>query len=278
MEDNELVNFILTITLCAVMGLSTFLSLPLVLRKKLGDRKIKFFNAVAVGILVFLMADIYSDVAPMLNDGSLQGYGTSAFFDGIFGSAVAGGFLILYFFEHRSKNGLSPIKLALIIAIAMGFQNLTEGLVYGSASVKYGLAGETFVILAGFTIQNLTEGFPIAAPMAGKLDKKLGVLSLMFLVGGLPTILGGGIGYVYNSNVLDLAFNGIAIGTILYVILPMFRILFREPPVVPSQIIVEVPHGSKEKHGNTLVSVLTRRAIYMGIFVGFAVGWLVNLV
>ncbi|WP_133120989.1 ZIP family metal transporter [Candidatus Nitrosotalea bavarica] len=273
-----MVNFILTITLCAVMGLSTFLSLPLVLRKKLGDRKIKFFNAVAVGILVFLMADIYSDVAPMLNDGSLQGYGTSAFFDGIFGSAVAGGFLILYFFEHRSKNGLSPIKLALIIAIAMGFQNLTEGLVYGSASVKYGLAGETFVILAGFTIQNLTEGFPIAAPMAGKLDKKLGILSLMFLVGGLPTILGGGIGYVYNSNVLDLAFNGIAIGTILYVILPMFRILFREPSVAPSQIIVEVPRDSKEKHGNTLVSVLTQRAIYMGIFVGFAVGWLVNLV
>ncbi|MFZ0183328.1 MAG: hypothetical protein WBV92_05345 [Nitrosotalea sp.] len=272
-----MVDFTTTLILSAVMGLSTFLSLPLVLRKKLGSRKIVFFNSVAVGILVFLMADIYSDVAPMLNDGSLQGYGTSPFFDGVFGAAVAGGFLVLYFLEHRSKHGLSPIKLALIIAIAMGFQNLTEGLVFGAASVKYGLVGETFVILAGFSIQNLTEGFPIAAPMAGKLDKKVRILCLMFLVGSIPTILGGGIGYVYNSNVLDVLFNGIAIGTILYVILPMFRILFREPREEPAQIIAEIPHGSKEKH-HTLLHVLTQRAIYMGIFIGFALGWLVNLV
>ena len=260
------------------MGLSTFLSLPLVLRKKLGNRKIIFFNSVAVGILVFLMADIYSDVTPMLSNGSLQGYGTDPFFDGIFGASVTGGFLVLYFLEHRSKHGLSPIKLALIIAIAMGFQNLTEGLVFGAASVKYGLVGETFVILAGFSIQNLTEGFPIAAPMAGKLDKKVGILCMMFLIGSVPTILGGGIGYVYNSNVLDVLFNGIAIGTILYVILPMFRILFREPREEPTQVVAIIPQGSKEKHGHTLVHALTQRAIYLGIFIGFALGWIVNLV
>lgn len=273
-----MVDFIITLTLSAIMGLSVYLSLPIVLRKKMGDRKIKFLNAVAVGILVFLMADIYSDVAPILSNGSLQGYGTSPFFDAIFGSSVAGGFLVLYLLENRSKNGLSPLKLSLIIAIAMGFQNLTEGLVFGAASVQYGLVGETLVILVGFTIQNLTEGFPIAAPLAGKLNKRLvGFLLLMFLIGGVPTILGGGIGYFYNSNVLDVAFNGIAIGTILYVILPMFRILFKDSDTKP-QIVVEEQFGTKERQGNTIVYVLNQRAVYIGIFIGFVIGWLVNMV
>ncbi|MGB9002703.1 MAG: hypothetical protein WCC52_02735 [Nitrosotalea sp.] len=271
-----MVDLIITLTLSAIMGLSVYLSLPIVLRKKLGDRKIKFLNATAVGILVFLMADVYSDVAPMLSNGSLEGYGTSPFFDGVFGAAVAGGFLVLYFLEHRSKKGLSPVKLALIIAIAMGFQNLTEGLVFGAASVQYGLVGTTLVILVGFTLQNLTEGFPIAAPLAGKLDKRLGALLLMFLIGGVPTILGGGIGYFYNSNVLDVAFNGVAIGAILYVILPMFRILFRESDVA-SQILVKESE-TVEEMGNKLTHILNQRAIYIGVFFGFVIGWLVNLV
>ncbi len=101
---------------------------------------------------------------------------------------------------------------------------------------------------------------------------------MMFLIGSVPTILGGGIGYVYNSNVLDVLFNGIAIGTILYVILPMFRILFREPREEPTQVVAIIPQGSKEKHGHTLVHALTQRAIYLGIFIGFALGWIVNLV
>jgi zinc transporter, ZIP family len=275
-EEIELVDLIITLTLSAIMGLSVYLSLPIVLRKKMGDRKIKFLNATAVGILIFLMADVYSDVAPMLSNGSLEGYGTSPFFDAIFGAAVAGGFLVLYLLENRSKKGISPVMLALIIAIAMGFQNLTEGLVFGAASVQYGLVGTTLVILVGFTLQNLTEGFPIAAPLAGKLDKRLGALLLMFLIGGVPTILGGGVGYFYNSNVLDVAFNGIAIGAILYVILPMFRILFKESDTTP-QIMIEESSGPKKQQGNTLVYFLNQRAVYIGIFFGFMVGWLVNL-
>ncbi|MGI0046121.1 MAG: ZIP family metal transporter [Nitrosotalea sp.] len=272
-----MVDFIATLVLSAIMGLSVYLSLPIVLRKKMGDRKIKFLNAAAVGILVFLMADIYSDVGPILLNGSLQGYGTSPFFDGIFGASVAIGFLVLHFLENRSKKGLSPIMLALIIAIAMGFQNLSEGLVYGASSVQYGLVGTTLVILVGFTIQNLTEGFPIAAPLAGKLDKRLGALLLMFLIGGVPTIVGGGIGYYYNSNVIDLIFYGLAIGTILYVILPMFRILFKESDVT-TQTTYDEKLVMKEHPGRTLTSVLNQRAVYIGLFVGFMVGWLVNLV
>ena len=42
---------------------------------------------------------------------------------------------------------------------------------------------------------------------------------LLFLVGSIPTILGGAIGYFYNGPILDVAFDGVAIGAILYAIL-----------------------------------------------------------
>ena len=272
-------DFITTLIFSAIMGLSVYLSLPIVLRKKMGDRKIKFLNAVAVGILVFLMMDIYSDVAPNLANNTLEGYGTSPFMDAMFGVSVAGGFLVLAILEIKSKRTLSPMILALIVAIAMGFQNLSEGLVYGAASVQYGnIAGVSLVILVGFTVQNLTEGFPIAAPLTGTLNnkKRVGALLLMFLIGGAPTIAGGAVGYYYNSTTLDVVFDGIGIGAILYVILPMFRILFKESYTTP-EISVEDRSGTKEQQVNTLAGALNRRAIYIGIFVGFMVGWLVNL-
>jgi len=75
----------------------------------------------------------------------------------------------------------------------------------------------------------------------------------LFLIGGLPTILGGGLGYYYSSSYFTLLFNGIAIGSILYIILPMFKILLRD-----------VDHAGQ-------------RIAYMGIFLGFMVGFLVNL-
>ena len=275
-----MVDFITTLIFSAVMGLSVYLSLPIVLRKKMGDRKIRFLNAVAVGILVFLMLDIYSDVAPDLSNNTLEGYGTSPFMDAIFGASVVGGFIVLAILEIKSKKTLPPMILALIIAIAMGFQNLSEGLVYGAASVNYGnLGGVSLVILVGFTLQNLTEGFPIAAPLAGTLDnkKRIGALLLMFLIGGVPTIAGGGVGYYYNSTNLDVIFDGIGIGTILYVILPMFRILFKESDATP-EATVEGRSGTKEQQiSSTLASVLNRRAVYLGIFAGFMLGWIVNL-
>ena len=51
-----------------------------------------------------------------------------------------------------------------------------------------------------------------------------------------------------------MIFDGVAIGSILYVILPMLKNLFRES-------------GGE-----------SQRAIYMGIFLGFVLGFLVNLV
>jgi ZIP family zinc transporter len=143
-----------------------------------------------------------------------------------------------------------------MIAVGIGFQNLTEGLLFGSLSVTLGLAGAALVVLIGFIFQNVTEGFPIAAPFLGSTaeqGKTLPVIAGALLVGGIPTILGGAVGYYYNSTAFDLMFDGLAIGTMLYVILPMLRNLLAEP----DSGRLSIP--------------------YLGIFLGFILGFIVNL-
>jgi ZIP family zinc transporter len=136
----------------------------------------------------------------------------------------------------------------------MGFQNLTEGLVFGSLGVAFGLSGATLTVLVGFIFQNISEGFAIASPFLGKTEGKARLMLLLFLIGGIPTILGGSVGFFYNSAIFDLAFDGVAIGAILYAILPMLRSLFRES------------------------SPGLQRLSYLGVFVGFVLGFLVNLI
>ncbi len=248
-------SFIGTIAFSCVMGFSIYLSLPLVLRKKTGEKTTRLLNAVAIGILVFLMCDVFSDAAPSLyNSSSPGGYLAIPSLSIAFAVALAAGFFMLYYFENRAKQGLSPAMMSLMIAIGIGLQNLTEGLVFGATSVSIGLfSGIALVILVGFTLQNVTEGFPIAAPFLNN-DKKLGTMLLLFLVGGLPTVLGGIAGYYYSSTLFNVFFDGLAIGAILYVILPMIK------------------HQLKD------IDPTKQRTIYLGIFLGFLIGFLVNLV
>jgi zinc transporter, ZIP family len=248
------VDFAETLLLSSIMGLSIFVSLPIVLNKRTGQRRITLLTAVAIGILIFLMGDVFTDAAASMYNGSLYGYGSSVSNDVIFSISLAAGFLVLYLAETRSKKGLTPTQLALVIAVGMGFQNLTEGLVFGSLGVAVGLSGAALVVLVGFIFQNVTEGFPIASPFLGKAEGKVGIMLVFFLIGGLPTIAGGAIGFYYNSATFDLAFDGVAIGAILYAILPMLKAIFRES------------------------SLDMQRLSYLGVFIGFLLGFLVNLV
>jgi zinc transporter, ZIP family len=248
-----MVNFMETLLFSAIMGLSIFLSLPVVLKKQMSDSSKKMLLAIAIGILVFLMGDVFTDVTPDLYNGSLYGYGSSFSYDMLFTVSLIVGFFALFYIESRSKTGLTPVQLSLLIASGIGLQNLTEGLVFGSLGVELGLTGVTLVVLIGFTFQNVTEGFPIVSPFLGLMDRSMAVLLGLFLVGGLPTILGGAIGFYYNSKIFDIFFDGLAIGSILYVILPMLKGLLRD------------------------IDLTKQRIAYAGIFIGFAIGFLVNL-
>ncbi|MGA2199861.1 MAG: hypothetical protein ABSG45_07980 [Nitrososphaerales archaeon] len=249
-----MVGFAETLLFSGVMGFSIFISLPIVLRMRASNMANKLLLAAAIGILIFLMGDVWGDAATIMFNGSLYGYGSSTLFDSIFTGALGVGFLGLYYGEHRRKAALGPSQTSLIIALGIGFQNLTEGLVFGALAVTIGLSGAALVVLVGFIMQNITEGFPIAAPFLGRADRRAWEMVALFLVGGVPTILGGAVGFFYSSSAFTVLFDGLAIGAILYAILPMFKSMFRE-----------------SDHA-------TQRVTYIGIFLGFLVGFLVNLV
>jgi zinc transporter, ZIP family len=251
-------NFAELVVLAAVMGLSIFLSMPIVLSKSMRSRTVVLLNAIAIGILVFLLADVFSDVSPIIySNPSNAGYIAVPEYAIAFTIAAVACFLILYFTENRGGRGAaSPNLTALIIALAIGFQNLTEGLVFG-ANWASGAIGLVSVIFLGFFIQNVTEGFPITSPLLGRDERRLGLLTIFFLVGGLPTIAGGIVGYFYNNALLDVVFDALAIGAILYCILPMLRVAFR-----PS----DTPEASQ----------LKQRLLYLGVLVGFTIGFLTN--
>jgi zinc transporter, ZIP family len=245
--------FIETVILSTIMGFSIYLSLPIIMRRNQNQRRVNFLNAVAIGILIFLIGDVFLDAAGSLYNGSLYGYGSSPSYDLIFAGSLAAGFMVLFAAGSRRKVVLTPTQLALVIALGIAFQNLTEGLLFGALSVGIGLTGAALVVLVGFVFQNSTEGFPIASPFLGSVEGKGGVIAGALLIGGFPTILGGAVGYFYNATTFDLVFYGLAVGTMLYVILPMLRGLLTEP--------------DSSKLGMA----------YVGVFVGFVLGFAVNL-
>ncbi len=248
-------NFPLLVGLSAVMGLSIFLSLPVVLHRDLKARTVQLLSAGAVGLLVFLLADIFSDVAS-LNTGSGP-YLTDPLYDGLFLLGVGGAYGLLFGVERRRRNRRwSPLAVALIMASAMGFQNLTEGLVFGAAW-SVGTLGFLTVVFVGFLLQNFTEGFPIAAPLLGESAVPVSMLVGLYLIGGLPTVVGAAVGFFYSSTPLVIFFDAVAIGAILYGILPMLRSLLG-------------PEESRE------ASQAKQALVYVGIVIGFLVGFLVN--
>ena len=266
-------DFPLFLALTAVMGLSIFLSLPLVYSRRAQGSWATGLNAAAIGILVFLLADVFSDASTIIYP---SGYVANLTYSVAFGVGFVVAFLALYFVDNLPRGSGSrtaagagasaavapdggPRTTALIIALGIGLQNLTEGLVFG-VNWTAGTLGILAVVFVGFFLQNVTEGFPIASPFLGSSARKgLPMMAGLFLVGGLPTIVGGAVGYYWSSDLFLVIFDALAIGAIAYVILPMLRVAFR-------------PLESRE------ASIRRNRLVYLGTMVGFAIGFAVNAI
>ncbi len=253
-------DFPLFLLLTAVMGLSIMLSLPIVYSKRAQGRWAVVLNAGAIGILVFLLADIFSDVSPILYP---NGYVATPLYSVIFAVAFLVAFVGLYFVDNLPRTATvahsGPRTTALIIALGIGLQNLTEGLVFG-VNWTIGIVGILAVVFVGFFLQNVTEGFPIASPFLGSgQPSRLSMMVGLFLIGGLPTIIGGAIGYFWSSNTFLVAFDALAIGAIAYVLLPMLRVAFRP---------LETPEASARRN----------RIVYLGVMLGFVIGFAVNAI
>ena len=126
MSMGHVVSFMEVMALSTVIGFSIFLSLPLVMQKNQGRKRTSFLNAVAVGILIFLIADVFLDAASMLYDGSLYGYGSSPASDAVFAISMAGGFLLLFTAGSRGKTALTQTQLAMVIALGIAFQIMDD--------------------------------------------------------------------------------------------------------------------------------------------------------
>lgn len=250
--------FAQTFAASLVMGLSIYLSYPLLTSSKRNKLVAEVLSPFAVGILVFLIGDVFADASQIMYNGSLYGYGSSPMYDFAFAAALVASFLVVLAIHGLRGGGGAQsqysLRLPLIVALGVGFQNLTEGLVFGSLGEAIGLTGVAAVVLLGFTLQNMTEGFPIAVAYNQTGSKKAGRLAALLLLGGGPTVAGAVVGYFEASELLAVVFDGLAVGSILYVVLPMLRSSFKE------------------------ADARSQGVVYASILAGFVAGLAVNLI
>jgi zinc transporter, ZIP family len=218
----------------AIAGATIFLGLP-VARIKNPPRTLQgFLNAVATGILFFLLYDVLSQaIGPITRDlprvhGGAGDIGSFVpeLVALIVGLAV--GLLGLVFFEKRflrGEAGAAPtgIKLGYMIATGIGLHNFSEGLAIGQAAMASQIQLATLLII-GFGLHNMTEGFGIAAPLGGSASWSF--IGVAGLIGGGPTFLGTLVGVAFQSTLVFVLFLALAAGSIIYVLsqlLPMIR-------------------------------------------------------
>ncbi|MDE1810827.1 MAG: hypothetical protein KGH66_02190 [Candidatus Micrarchaeota archaeon] len=251
-----MVNAYLTIALSFVMAFSIFLSMPIVFRKGMSLKRMLLYNAFAIGILVFLLMDIYGDVASIFGSNIIASPAEL-----IFIIAFAGSFLFFILPKGSRDPQANPKRTSVLAAMGIGFQNLTEGLVFGSAGAA-GLIPIYVLSIIGFSLQNITEGFPISMPLVGlkqKMDKKF--ITGVFLLGGIPTIIGTLIGLIFFSNLFIVFFDALASAAILYVVLVLFH------------ININRAKAPKKKEANHAIWLT-----YAGILLGFTAAFIVNYI
>jgi ZIP family zinc transporter len=257
---------LVVILLTAFMGFCTYLALPFVRWGRfLKSRYFTLFNAIGLGILVFLIADIFVDVSEDVwpNDAILADFTMASIF--LAGTVVA--FLIPWLTEGEEGDEaeVTADRTAFAVALGIGFQNLTEGLAFGAAWAL-GEIPLAAVILVGYSVQNMTEGFPIVAAYFGTKQPGLWRMIYLFFLRGIPTVIGGVVGFAfvawtttYQSMEFDTVFNAFAIGACLYCILPILTQAF-QPAETP------------------VATTFRRKLVYWGILVGFALGFACNMI
>lgn len=246
----------ITIALSFIMGFSVFLSMPIIFSRRLSASHMLFLNAAAIGILVFLLMDIYGDVAGIFGNQTIASPMLLLFLVGFVLS-----FLFFILPKASRDPEEDPKRTSVLAAIAIGFQNLTEGMLFGSAGAA-GLVPIYTLSLVAFTLQNFTEGFPIAAPLLGhKQFAERRFIAGAFALGGVPTIIGTVIGVVFFSNYFIVFFDALASAAIIYVVLVLFHVNM-------GKIATVATDRAQRRSYTTLV--------YIGVLVGIVLAFVLN--
>jgi len=225
-----------TTLLGAIAGLTIFLGLPLARLRHPAPNLKAFLNALAAGILVFLLWDVITKATEPIHtalDAAKAGRGGHfVMLVLLFVIGFGVGLLSLVSFERRvirrSASGAqadtaTPVQLALMIAIGIGVHNFAEGLAIGQAS-RTGAITLATILIVGFGLHNATEGFGIAAPLTSDTPPSWRFLALAGLIAGGPTFLGTVIGYSVQSEAVFVLCLALAAGSIFYVVSELLHI------------------------------------------------------
>jgi ZIP family zinc transporter len=234
----------------AIAGCTIFLGLPLGRLRALSPQWRAFLSVLSAGILLFIFWDVVTAAHDIVeaslvaarDHGDTSGFavrvvmlfaglGTGAFAlaaleralmrrrplppisGGATASATEAGIDVA---AINAQTQRAALTLGMLIALAIGLHNFSEGLAIG-VSARAGEVGLVTVLIVGFALHNATEGFGIVGPL-GNVRPSWRWLFVAGLVGGGPTFAGTLIGYRVTSEPLELAFYALAAGAILYVI------------------------------------------------------------
>jgi ZIP family zinc transporter len=272
-----------TLLLGFIAGVTILIGLPVgrVRAPRPGLRQ--FLNALAIGILLFLVWDVlvhaYEPLGTALGHlhdrtagiGPVLGYGA------LFFLGISIGLMSLVYYERWLAGRARPRRfgpgamasgelstraagiagwsaarrLSLLIAVGIGLHNFGEGLAIGGSAAT-GAIGLATILVIGFALHNGTEGFGICAPLAADGDRpSWAFLLLMGLIGGGPTIVGTAVGRQFTSAAVSVIFLTLAAGSILYVVIQLLG----------------VAHKSARKD-----------LLYWGVLLGLAAGFITDMV
>jgi zinc transporter, ZIP family len=226
-------DFTTTVLLGLIAGLTIFVGLPIARTSRLSPYAVGLLNALAIGILLYLVIEIASNaVFPITSGVNAWHNGTGAFpyvlvavfVLGLLIGLVGLGSLATMMTKRAAKRADNPLVLAAIIAVGIGAHNFGEGLAIG-ASAASGATAIAIGLIVGFALHNATEGFGVAAPLIGKYVPSWGQIALAGLIAGGPTFLGTVVGYSFNSPVLSVLFLAVAVGALVYVIGELWSVL-----------------------------------------------------
>lgn len=249
-----------TLLLGFIAGVTIVLGLPVGRLRRPAPNLRLMLNAIAVGVLLFLVWDVLSaayepiDTAlTHLHDhtgaiGPVFGYGV------LFGTGLIVGLMSLVYYERSlGKRAAAPRRagpgamtageldidrrggiaswaparrLALLIAVGIGLHNFAEGLAIGG-SAGAGDISLAVLLVIGFGLHNATEGFGITAPLTADTEAdrpSWPFLLLLGLIGGGPTFLGTLIGHSVTSEPVSVIFLTLAAGSILYVVIQLIGV------------------------------------------------------